>query len=318
MSKTHWITSVWQHVKQNAFIIATAGAALVHSTWTLGTLFSGMQPAIVASPSDAEFWNQVLKSLAWHLPAFAIAFSLDVGQVVTSAEIRAGKRNKSKYATFFIFSAATFYLQMMYMVAHVPQLTLGGGVAVWMQNFVQSLVDHAILIVPFLLPASTLLYTFSQGGDTHASPDMQIEATIPVQHQHVHMHTAAPVEVTTPVLSAVQVQPALPPAPIMKALPKVARVSARGNTNGEAASMVQQTDDGLYFVQCAKCQYARGGYASFDSAVKAAAGHIGRWCKGADAALQVQAMQGANNNNASFTYGMSETVERERKEMVQP
>lgn len=277
--------TIWKHMRENAFISATAFAALVHSTWTLGTMFSGMQPAITAHIGDALFLQQLAQSFAWHLPAFAIAFSLDVGQVVTSADLRRGERTAAKYATFFIFAAATFYLQMLYMVAHVPNVPLGEGVAPWLAAFVQSSVDHAVLVVPFLLPASTLLYTFSYGKNAPRS--MQPMQDAPVQvHEHVHMH----VERDAPArLAEVHVAP---PAP--KALPAKSRASAKGNESGEAYAMVQDAGDGTFIMQCTVCGATRGGYASHASAVKAASGHIGRYCKVRNAEkMQMKIMQDA-------------------------
>src|ERR1044071_5161041 len=96
-----------RHIVAQPFVFATGLAALIRSTWALGTLFSGPQP---------EGWAL----LGWLIPAFLIAFSLDVGQIVTSAEIRAGQRTKAKYATFAVFSLATYYLQWTYIAAHMP------------------------------------------------------------------------------------------------------------------------------------------------------------------------------------------------------
>lgn len=261
--------TMWKHMRENAFISATAFAALVHSTWTLGTMFAGMQPTITAAVGTAAFWPELVKSLAWHAPAFAIAFSLDVGQVVTSADLRRGEKTQAKYAVFFIFAVATFYLQMIYMVAHVPHVPLGTGVASWMREFVQTSVDHAILIIPFLLPASTLLYTFSYGDASHGAPPVDTQALHYHQDTHMHVHQDTP-----PAIANVSVAP---PAP--KALPTSVRTSPRGNANGEAAAMVHASDDGTYTVRCDLCGYEKTGYATEGSALGSAAGHIGRHCK---------------------------------------
>lgn len=72
---------ILKHITGQPFIFATGLAALVHSTWALGTLFAGEQP-------DS---NDPLQFAFWLLPALLIAFALDVGQIATSAEIRAGQ-----------------------------------------------------------------------------------------------------------------------------------------------------------------------------------------------------------------------------------
>jgi hypothetical protein len=137
------------HIFKQPFVFATGLAALIHSTWSLGTLFSGEQPA--------GGWQLV----GWLIPAFLIAFSLDVGQIVTSAEIRAGQRSKAKYATFAVFALATYYLQWTYIAAHMPAVKLGAGVRVEWLPFVSLVRDLAVFIIPALLPLSTMLYTSS-------------------------------------------------------------------------------------------------------------------------------------------------------------
>lgn len=139
-----------KHILHQPFVFATGLAALIHSTWTIGTFFNGPQPS--------GMWESIM----WLIPAFLIAFSLDVGQIVTSAEIRAGQKTRSKYLTFAVFAAATYYLQFMYIAHHMPVIDLGIGVRGdwhWLVNLIS---DACIFGLPALMPASTLLYTFSQ------------------------------------------------------------------------------------------------------------------------------------------------------------
>lgn len=143
---------ILKHLLKQPFVASTGIAALVHSTWALGTLFSGKEPAVQFSAS----W------FAWVIPAFLIAFALDVGQIATSAEIRAGHRNRRKYATFAVFALATYYLQWLYMAHHMPALELAPGVRETWAGTAQLIRDAAIWFIPALLPLSTLLYTFSQ------------------------------------------------------------------------------------------------------------------------------------------------------------
>lgn len=145
-----------RHVFQQPFISATGLAALVHSTWSLGTLFTGVEP----EQFTAEWF-------AWLTPAFLIAFALDVGQIATSAEIRAGNRARMKYATFAVFAIATYYLQWLYISHHMPALQLAPGVRTEWYGAAQLIRDAAIWFIPALLPLSTLLYTFS-GYENHA------------------------------------------------------------------------------------------------------------------------------------------------------
>lgn len=139
-----------RHIITNPFIFATGAAALIHSTWSLGTIMSGIEPA----PQFSAAW------FAWVIPALLIAFSLDVGQIITSAEIRDGERTPTKFATFVILAIATYYLQWVFVAAHIPQIEPGAGVHAPVAA--QFMLDLGVWIVPALLPLSTLLYTFSQ------------------------------------------------------------------------------------------------------------------------------------------------------------
>lgn len=162
------------HIVEQPFIFATGLAALAHSTWSLGTLFAGKEPE--------QF---TLAWFAWFIPAFLIAFALDVGQIATSAEIRAGERTRAKYATFATFAIATYYLQWLYIAHHMPALQLGAGVSALHAGFATTLRDFAIYLIPALLPLSTLLYTFSHSHieNAHPSQDANALPTIQVSQQ---------------------------------------------------------------------------------------------------------------------------------------
>lgn len=139
---------ILKHIITQPFIAATGAAALVHSTWALGTLFAGEQPT---------GWHLV----GWLLPALLIAFALDVGQIATSAEIRAHGLTPARGITFAVFAAATYYLQWLYIAHHMPALALADGVRESWSGAATLLRDAAVWIIPALLPLSTLLYTFS-------------------------------------------------------------------------------------------------------------------------------------------------------------
>lgn len=199
--------NLYKHLIQQPFVAATGVAALVHSTWSLGTLFSGDQPAADLS----------IHFIGWIVPAFLIAFALDVGQVVTSAEIRAGQRTPAKYATFAVFAAATYYLQWLYIAHHMPELSLAAGVRASWGDFTALLRDAAIWIIPALLPLSTLLYTFSHQEPVH-----------PVQQQQEQQQQRETIQIDQPesplldsgekVISALEVIPGIP-APVVMTCP---------------------------------------------------------------------------------------------------
>lgn len=153
--------NIFKHMIENLFVTATGIAALIHSTWSLGTLFTGEQP----DPS-----TNMLGFLGWIIPALLIAFALDIGQIFTSAEIRKGDTRKIKYVTFGIFAVATYYLQWLYMAHHIPLLSLESGIRTEWLPQVTLLRDMAIWIVPAFMPLSTALYTISQQNEAGPGP----------------------------------------------------------------------------------------------------------------------------------------------------
>ena len=44
-----WFSNLVAHLMGSLFITATGAAAFVHTTWAIGTLFSGHQPSVTAS-----------------------------------------------------------------------------------------------------------------------------------------------------------------------------------------------------------------------------------------------------------------------------
>lgn len=145
------LADVWSFLSGHLFIFTTGTAALIHSTWSLATFFNG------AEPSGGMAW------LFWITPAFLLAISIDVGQIATSAQIASGQRTRAKYATFGVLAIATYYLQWLYLAHHLPLISLGEGVNPNVVPFATGVRDIALWALPGLLPASTLLYTFSYG-----------------------------------------------------------------------------------------------------------------------------------------------------------
>lgn len=179
-----------RHLTEQPFIAATGAAALVHSTWALATVFSGHQPAS----------NDLPRLAYWLIPALLISFALDVGQIATSAEIRSGERVLSKYITFGVFAAATYYLQWLYIAHHMPALELAPGVRESWGGFAGLMRDAAVWIIPALLPLSTTLYTLSGQAAPSAAAAPTIPPALPLPQE----------DDTAPILPAIYEE--LPPA----------------------------------------------------------------------------------------------------------
>ena len=143
-----------KHALAQPFIFATGLSAGIHSAWSLGTMFSGEMP-------QPEFSGRFI---FWIVPAVLIAFAIDIGQIATSAEIRAGQRSRAKYGTFIVLALATYYLQFIYIVHHMPALEIADGVALF-PGAAELVRNAAVWLIPALLPISTILYT--SGTDDH-------------------------------------------------------------------------------------------------------------------------------------------------------
>ena len=164
-----------KHMSENLFITFTGIAALVHSTWSLGTMFSGQAPN-----------GDWLALAGWLLPAFFVAFAMDVGQISTSASIRHGGLTWQRAIAFLVFAIATYYLQFLYIAHHMPSLQIAAGVSEFHRWAVVTARDAAIWILPLLLPLSTMLYTISDGDKKEQPiaptlPEPTLEVTIPMK-----------------------------------------------------------------------------------------------------------------------------------------
>ena len=150
-----------KHAYQQPLIFATGLAALVHSTWSLGTMFSGEQPSVESITSNIGY----VHFAGWIIPALLIAFALDIGQIITSHEIRTRGMTKARGVTFVVFALATYYLQWLYMAHHMPRLEMAEGISAIHLAAALQLKDMGLWLIPALLPLSTLLYTFSSETD---------------------------------------------------------------------------------------------------------------------------------------------------------
>lgn len=169
-----------KHMYQQPLIFATGLAALVHSTWSLGTMFSGQQPSVEVI-TNLIGW---IHFAGWIVPALLIAFALDIGQIVTSHEIRTRGMNIARAVTFTTFALATYYLQWLYMAHHMPLIELAAGISSIHLDAALFLRNFALWLIPALLPLSTLLYTFSSENQEietiEISPNAVREIKLPV------------------------------------------------------------------------------------------------------------------------------------------
>lgn len=180
------MNKILKHFTGQPFIFATGLAALIHSTWALGTFFTGTMIPL-EQLTDFFKWVQFLN---WLIPALLIAFALDVGQISTSHEIREHGVTIGRAVTFTVFAIATYYLQWLYMAHHMPALQLSEGLRAFPESAL-FLRDMSIWVIPALLPLSTVLYTLS--GDTRVQNEVQSDVQISVEKTAQKMLANAPV-----------------------------------------------------------------------------------------------------------------------------
>ena len=141
--------TIGHHISDTSiFVLAVSLAAVAHSSWTFSTILGGDEP-----PDLGE-------RIPWVLIGLFLAFSLDIGLLALSGEIRHGKRSIGRYIAFTVLAAAMAYLQTVFCLTHAPVLTLSKAVrADWILS-AQLILDLAVFITPALLP-SPLCYTHS-------------------------------------------------------------------------------------------------------------------------------------------------------------
>ena len=211
-----------KHMFKQPFVFATGLAALIHSTWALGTLFSGEQPV---------GWHLV----GWLIPALLIAFALDVGQIVTSTEIREHGLTLPRGLTFLVFALATYYLQWLYIAHHMPALELAPGISATARSTAIYMRDAALWVIPALLPLSTLLYTFSADKERVTELPVVTPAPVQVEAPPTVETPALPSEVSEEPLPFGDYRPVLVDLDAMKTVRSAKKPTASANGHSEKA-----------------------------------------------------------------------------------
>lgn len=161
-----------KHLSEQPFVVIVGIAALIHSTWTVATFSGGTGPTV-------DSFVTGLSWLWWILPGFLTAFALEVGQVVTARQIQRGIGRKVhlgnflfnvKTLTFVVLSAATYLLQLTYLLHHYPDLPISAGLSAASRNAASFVMEIIVWAMPLLLPAAMLMFT---AGDEASPEDRQ-------------------------------------------------------------------------------------------------------------------------------------------------
>jgi hypothetical protein len=245
-----------KHAYQQPLIFATGLAALVHSTWSLGTMFSGQQPAVESITNGIGY----IHFAGWIVPALLIAFALDIGQIITSHEIRTRGMTKARGTTFLVFALATYYLQWLYMAHHMPLIELAEGISSIHLAAALQLRNMALWLIPALLPLSTLLYTFSSETDEIKPPVQVTPSAIWIEQPQ---NQELPVPEETPLL--------LPDTPIL-AFEQIIQETFE-NVAQQHKEPIRVLDSGLHVATCFECGWLSGEKENAETAQRALQTH---------------------------------------------
>jgi len=243
-----------RHAFEQMFVILVSIAAFVHSTWTIGTFFSGVEPNATL---DLVRW------LEWVGPAGFIAFALDIGQIRTAFEIRAGSRTKLKYFTFFVFALFTYYLQFVYLAYHFPSVSLSEGIPADWAPLITGVAHLCIFVLPALLPATTVLYTFSHDNHDRKADEPVVKEIIKEVSPVILSPVIEPVNSVTLDAAKSDIIPLLPTQVIASAAAVVPVVSGPV-PEIEEEDLSQELDyrfdeaSGTYSWQCPTCKQQLG------------------------------------------------------------
>jgi hypothetical protein len=176
------MNAIWKRITEHPFVSMSAFAALVHSTWSIGTMFSGGQPVVTASAENAfgDWLRQTVELLMWLVPALAIALAIDVGLVESAHAVRSGRKNAW---AFVLLALCSYFLQLIYIAAHFPDMQLSAYISDRVKGIAEFARDFAVVIVPALLQLPIVLYVLA--GDKQVQDDApKVHAPV-MRHEHV-------------------------------------------------------------------------------------------------------------------------------------
>lgn len=164
-------------IPEHTFVTIVGVAAFIHSTWTVATFSGGIAPAVNVSDLGTGIVS-VLAWLWWVIPGALAAFALEVGQVVTARQIQHNIGRKIrvlnlsinvKTITFLILSAATYLLQLTYLLHHFPSIPLAAGLSEASQQRGIVVKEFVTWGMPLLLPLAMLMFTAGDESEVSRS-----------------------------------------------------------------------------------------------------------------------------------------------------
>jgi len=147
-----YLKLAWQKVTLFRLLYWSVALAIYrHSAIGLSTLESG---------------NLILGALG--------ALAIDIGMILAAEKLRAGDGNRKWLIVGLMLSAAaSVYSQLLYTVSYAQSVSVAPG-AMWMEDIAQLVIDMRVLVIPILLPALAVVYSFASEVST-----LQTEAKQP-------------------------------------------------------------------------------------------------------------------------------------------
>lgn len=150
------INAVWQTVSDHGFVILLSVAAIVHSAWSINSVFSGHEPTPMYS---SDWWG-------WYLPGFLMALTIDVGLIQFIFKLQRGARDRALIVGYLLLCALMAFGQFIYVASHMADIVPSAGVASYDLTLTNALIKAALYVYPLALPVVSAIYAFSVRGQS--------------------------------------------------------------------------------------------------------------------------------------------------------
>lgn len=144
-----------KYLKLDAFellYIAISIATFSHTMWAAAFVFEGLTPV------------DPLQAFVWYSKGALIAIAVDVGMFTTSRSLLNARGISILFlvVAFMIAAVASFYTQLVFLLAHTPEYIISPAVsAAWIERL-QPITNARILLFPAILPGLAAIYTLAR------------------------------------------------------------------------------------------------------------------------------------------------------------
>ena len=189
------INTLWNITSDHGFVILLSVAAIVHSAWSINSVFNGAEP----TPMYSEHW------WGWYIPGLLMAITIDVGLVQFVFKLQAGERSAALIIAYLVLCGLMAFGQFIYVASHMADIQPSAGVAIYDLQLTNMLIKLALYVYPLALPVVSAIYAFSVRGQREKVDGLPALGSVNI---------VEPINVTDTALPAPE-KPALPaPEPV--------------------------------------------------------------------------------------------------------